>query len=263
MSTLDDVLADLEAESAQLEALVADLDEDGWRTPTPAEGWDVAHQVAHLAWTDETAVKAASDKEGWDAVVLQAIEDEYALTDNTAAEGAKASGAAILERWRASRKELADVLRGLPHGHKLPWFGPPMSATSMATARLMETWAHARDVADALGVSLPADDRVRHVVHIGVRARSFAFVNNGLVAPAEELRVELRLPGGDLLEYGPADAAQSVRGSAHDFALLVTQRCHRADTDLVAEGPDADRWLDIAQSFAGPSGSGREPKGAA
>ena len=56
MSTLDDVLADLEAESAQLEALVADLDEDGWRTPTPAEGWDVAHQVAHLAWTDETAV---------------------------------------------------------------------------------------------------------------------------------------------------------------------------------------------------------------
>ena len=81
MSTLDDVLADLEAESAQLEALVADLDEGGWRTPTPAEGWDVAHQVAHLAWTDETAVKAATDKEAWDAVVMQAFEDQFALTD--------------------------------------------------------------------------------------------------------------------------------------------------------------------------------------
>lgn len=261
MSTLDDVLADLEAESAQLEALVADLDEDGWRTPTPAEGWDVAHQVAHLAWTDETAVKAAVDKEAWDAVVLQAFEDQYALTDKTAAEGAAAPGAEILERWRRSRRELADALRSLPEGHKLPWFGPPMSATSMATARLMETWAHARDVADALGASLPADDRVRHVVHIGVRARNFAFANNGLDAPAEEFRVELRLPGGELLAYGPADAAQSVRGSAHDFALLVTQRCHRDDTDLLAEGPDADQWLDIAQSFAGPSGSGRPPKG--
>lgn len=261
MSTLDDVLADLEAESAQLEALVADLDEAGWRTPTPAEGWDVAHQVAHLAWTDETAVKAAVDKEAWDAVVLQAFEDQYALTDKTAAEGAAAPGAEILERWRRSRKDLADALRSLPEGHKLPWFGPPMSATSMATARLMETWAHARDVADALGARLPADDRVRHVVHIGVRARNFAFANNGLDAPAEEFRVELRLPGGELLAYGPADAGQSVRGSAHDFALLVTQRCHRDDTDLVAEGPDADRWLDIAQSFAGPSGSGRPPKG--
>ena len=83
-------------------------------------------------------------------------------------------------------------------------------------------------------------------------------------APAlavQGLGKRVRLPGGELLEYGPADATQSVRGSAHDFALLVTQRCHRADTDLVAEGPDADRWLDIAQSFAGPSGSGRAPKG--
>lgn len=263
MSTLDDVLADLEAESAQLEALVADLDEDGWRTPTPAEGWDVAHQVAHLAWTDETAVKAATDQQAWDAVVLQASEDQRALTDRTAAEGAQASGAEILERWRRSRRDLADALRSLPQGHKLLWFGPPMSATSMATARLMETWAHGRDVADALGASLPADDRVRHVAHIGVRARDFAFANNGLDAPAELFRVELRLPGGELLAYGPADAAQAVRGSAHDFALLVTQRCHRADTDLVGEGPDADRWLDIAQCFAGPSGSGREPKGVA
>jgi hypothetical protein len=32
------------------------------RTPTPAEGWDVATQVAHLIWTDEVAVLAATDK---------------------------------------------------------------------------------------------------------------------------------------------------------------------------------------------------------
>ena len=48
-----------------------------------------------------------------------------------------------------------------------------------------------------------------------------------------------------------------MRGSARDFCLLVTQRVNRADTDLEATGPDANRWLDIAQCFAGPSGAGR------
>jgi hypothetical protein len=39
----------------------------------------------------------------------------------------------------------------------------------------------------------------------------------------------------------------------------VTQRRHRADLDVVALGPDADEWLDIAQAFAGPPGTGRPP----
>jgi hypothetical protein len=48
-----------------------------------------------------------------------------------------------------------------------------------------------------------------------------------------------------------------VHGSAYDFALLVTQRAHRDDLDLTCTGADADRWLDIAQAFAGPPGAGR------
>ena len=55
-SVLESVLADLAAEGDRLDALVSGLDEAGWRTPTPAVGWDVAAQVAHLAWTDEVAV---------------------------------------------------------------------------------------------------------------------------------------------------------------------------------------------------------------
>jgi len=260
--TLDLVLADLGAEWAQLDALVAELpdDETGWRRPTPAAGWDVAHQVAHLAWTDEVALKAATDKQAWDASVMEAIADPDGYVDTAAAEGAAAAGAEILARWRASRRALADTLRDYPAGERIPWYGPPMSPTSMATARFMETWAHARDVADALGVRFEPADRVRHVAHLGIRTRGFAFANQGLAAPADPIHVSLVLPGGGLHEDGPADAEQSVRGSAYDFALLVTQRVHRADTDLVATGPDADRWLDIAQAFAGPAGTGREPR---
>ena len=255
------VLADLAAEGDRLEALVAPLDVQGWRTPTPAAGWDVAHQVVHLAWTDEAAVAAATDKEAWDALVLAALANPEGFADDEAARGAAAAPADILARWRTSRERLAAVLREVPDGTKLPWYGPPMSPTSMATARFMETWAHARDVADALGATPPADDSVRHVVHIGVRTRDFSFGSRGMDAPDEEFRVSLTLPGGDVVAYGPPDAAQTVTGSAYDFALLVTQRVHRDDTDLEAVGEDANAWLDVAQAFAGPSGDGRAPRG--
>ena len=55
-STLEVVLADLDAESARLGAVVRDAD---LRTPTPAAGWSVGAQVAHLAWTDTAATYAA------------------------------------------------------------------------------------------------------------------------------------------------------------------------------------------------------------
>jgi uncharacterized protein (TIGR03084 family) len=149
-------------------------------------------------------------------------------------------------------------LLNLPPGAKLPWYGPPMSAASMATARLMETWAHGQDIADALGVRRTPTARLRHVAHIGVRTRDFAYLNRGLPAPAEEFRVELMGPDGELWTWGPPDSPQRVTGPVLEFCLLVTQRVHLADTALVAVGPDAEQWLTIAQAFAGPHGPGRE-----
>ncbi|WP_224285699.1 maleylpyruvate isomerase family mycothiol-dependent enzyme, partial [Streptomyces sp. LS1784] len=64
---LGGLLADLRAESAVLDDLVAGLPPEGWARPTPAEGWTVAHQIAHLAWTDDWTVLAARDPEGFDA----------------------------------------------------------------------------------------------------------------------------------------------------------------------------------------------------
>ena len=56
---------------------------------------------------------------------------------------------------------------------------------------------------------------------------------------------------------GTRDATQRVTGSAEDFCALVTQRRPRGELDVVADGPDAQRWLEIAQAFAGPPGPGR------
>lgn len=261
MADATPVLDDLRAESEELDRLVAHLSAEQWRLPTPAPGWTIAHQIAHLAWTDRSALLAVTDADGFHALVEQALAAPGSFVDQGAEEGARLPPDELLTRWRTGREALDAALRAAPPGARFPWYGPPMSGASMATGRLMETWAHGQDVADALGVVRTPTDRLRHVVRIGVRARDFAFTVHGLPVPDEEFRVEVRGPSGELWTYGPEDAPQRVTGPALDFCLLVTQRAHRADLAVRAEGPDADRWLDIAQAFAGPPGTGRAPKG--
>jgi uncharacterized protein (TIGR03084 family) len=259
VAELDAVLADLAAESDELEALVAPLGEADWARATPAPGWTIAHQIAHLAWTDEAAVLAATDPDAFAVELQKAIANIDTFVDDAAAERSGLPPVQILAGWRAGRAALADALRAVPDGGKIAWFGPPMSAPSMATARLMETWAHGQDVHDALGVPRVPSARIRNVAHIGVRTRDYAFLLNSKPVPTEAFRIELTAPDGSLWTWGPDDATQRVTGSALDFALRVTQRRHRADLDLVAVGPDAEEWLDIAQAFAGPPGEGRAP----
>ncbi|MFI6354370.1 TIGR03084 family metal-binding protein [Streptomyces sp. NPDC050743] len=256
------VIDDLRAESEELDLLVAELNPGQWALPTPAPGWTVAHQIAHLAWTDRSALIAVTDADAFRALVGKALATPDSFVDEGAEEGARRTSAELLAAWREGRIALDRALREAPPGARFPWYGPPMSAASMATARLMETWAHGLDIADALGVARTPTDRLRHVARLGVRTRDFAHTVHGLTPPAEEFRVELVAPTGELWAYGPEDAPQRVTGPALDFCLLVTQRAHRVDLALSAVGPDADRWLDIAQAFAGPSGGGRPPKGA-
>ena len=253
MADLDDVLAALTAEGDELSDLVEPLAH--WSLPTPAEGWTVAHQIGHLAWTDDVSRIAATDAAAFDGVLAAAVQDPTGYVDNASAQWAARPD--LRAAWPAGRTALAQALAAVPAGVRLPWFGPPMSATSMATARLMETWAHGQDVADALGVIRAPTDRIRHVAHIGVRTRDFAYTIHGDAPPAEPFRVELVAPSGQVWTWGPEDATQRVSGPALDFCLRVTQRRHRDDLALVAEGPDADHWLDIAQAFAGAPGPGR------
>ena len=53
-----ELVADLSAEIDVVDSMVADLPESGWFASTPAVGWRVIDQVAHLFWTftDEDAV---------------------------------------------------------------------------------------------------------------------------------------------------------------------------------------------------------------
>jgi uncharacterized protein (TIGR03084 family) len=249
------VLADLRAEGDDLDAMVSVLPADGWARATPAEGWTIAHQIAHLAWTDEIALLAATDPAAFQAELERALPQIDGYVDRAAE--STSTRPDLHEHWTRSRAALANALAEVPDGRKLPWFGPPMSATSMATARLMETWAHGQDVADALGVSRTPTARLRNIAHIGVRTRDYAYLVNDRTPPAQPFRIELIAPDGDAWTWGPDDAADRLTGSALDFCLLVTQRRNPADLDLVAVGQDVNDWLGIAQAFAGPPGKGR------
>ncbi|GAA1350161.1 TIGR03084 family metal-binding protein [Streptomyces beijiangensis] len=262
MSDAAAVLDDLRDEGAELDLLVGGLTEREWASPTPAAGWTISHQIAHLAWTDAASLLAVTDGEAFAGEVEKALHAPESFVDEGAEAGALLPVDELLSWWRDGREQLQQALRTAPVGVRFPWYGPPMSVASMATGRLMETWAHGQDVADAVGVQRKPTARLRHVARIGVRARNFAFGVRGLEVPAEEFRVELVGPGGELWAYGPEGADQRVSGPALDFCLLVTQRAHRDDLALRASGADADRWLDIAQAFAGPAGTGRTPKGA-
>ncbi len=256
------LITDLAAEQAALDSVVAPLTLAEWDAPTPAAGWSVRDSIGHLHHFDEAAHLSATDPAGFarhrDELFAAAAEAD-GVDRLTLAFARAARPEDLLAAWREARAAMLERFGALAADDRLEWYGPPMSAMSFATARLMETWAHGQDVVDALGVERPATDRLRHIAHLGLRTRRFSYVVHGREAPAADVRVELQAPSGAVWEWGPPDAADSVRGTAVDFCLVVTQRRHVDDTGLAVLGPAAREWMGLAQAFAGGPGPGRPP----
>jgi uncharacterized protein (TIGR03084 family) len=251
------LLADLEAESADLDAMLAPLDPGQYLLGTPAEGWCISDQVSHLAYFDEAALQAVTDPGHFKVAAAQLMARGASFPDEVAARHRGTPGPELRAWLQRARQELIAGFAAADPATKLPWYGPDMSPASSVTARLMETWAHGQDIADALGVSRHPTQRLRHIAHIGVRTIGFSFALRGRPVPTQPVRVEIAAPDGGTWTWGPDDAADVVTGPALDFCLVVTQRRHPADTALVPAGPVATEWVSIAQAFAGAPGPGR------
>lgn len=251
---------DLREETRSLQRLLAGLDAQQWSTPTPAAGWTVQDQVHHLAFFDEATVLAVQDADRFrrEAAELTAPDDDFPDRLVRAQRGRTPEQSAA---WFArARTDLLGVATATAARARIPWYGPDMSITSALTARLMETWAHGQDVADALAVRRRPTDRLRHIAHLGVATRAFSFRLRGLAPPQDEVLVELIAPSGEIWQWGPPAADQRVTGTALDFALVVTQRRHLADTGLTVSGTQAGQWMSLAQAYAGRPGPGRAPR---
>lgn len=262
MPTIDDLCNDLTAEHETLDAIVSSLDEAGWSTPTPAEGWDVRDTVSHLTFFDEQATLAIDDPPAFEEHKAGLIAAAAAGEEPDVAFGRAMGRTALLDRWRSSRaglirRALQAAAESAGSSPRVAWYGPPMSMASFLSARIMETWAHGADIRDAVGVPLESSvtERLRHVCHLAYGARAFAFAVHGIDDPGDPVSLVVAAPGGTTWGWGPppSDSANVISGSALEVSLVFTQRRHPARTGVKAVGPTAELWLSVAQAFAGPA----------
>lgn len=180
-----EICDDLEAEQADLERVLSRLSAAQWEAQTPAPNWTVRDQVSHLGYFDRSGALAICNEAAFveDAARLASAEkqtQERALIDQSLVQGRLATGEELLAWWLKGAAGVVSALRRLGPKDRLPWYGPSMGARSFATARLMETWAHGQDIADALEQKRIPTERLRHIAHLGIAARPYAYTVNGL-----------------------------------------------------------------------------------
>ena len=273
MTSLPELLSDLDAEYTDLRRLVAPLAADApeWDRATPADGWAVRDQISHLAFFDDAGRMAIMEPEAFATFAEEAMARSGDPMAEHLARGRSIEGDALLSWWDGAHRGMMTAFAGADPTVRVPWFGPPMGVLSFISARLMETWAHGQDVADALGHERQPTDRLRHIAHLGVRARPFSYLVHGREIPTGRIDVVLVAPSGESWQWeaGTADdgatsasaSGARVSGTALDFCLVVTQRRNIADTGLAVDGELATDWMSVAQAFAGPPGPGRPAGG--
>lgn len=239
---------------AELAGLLADLGDDGWSSASRCDGWSVADVVLHLAQTDEMAVASLRGAFG------------EVLSEMTSGLGPTADvdeGAAMMverergrptteigRRWQASAEQLVRSLETVDARQRVVWVAGELSARTLATTRLAECWIHTGDVAEALEVSMPASDRLRHVAYLAWRTLPYAFARAGreLGGP---VAFELRGPDGTTWDYVPeSEPRTTIRGDAVELCLVAARRAEPAETSLVGAGPDAEAVLELVRTYA-------------
>ncbi len=251
METIVTALVDQQAE---LSGLLASLDEAGWERASRCEGWTVSDVVLHLAQTNEMAIASATGEFATSLGTLTAgtgpaasVEDGAGLM--VAAERGQ-PGPAVRDRWQASVDGLDAALRRCDPHQRVMWVAGLLSARTLATTRLAETWIHTGDVAAGLGVELAPTDRLRHVARLAWRTLPYAFTSAGrsLSGP---VAFELVGPSGEHWDFLPDEPVSTViRGEGVDLCLVAARRAEPSGVNLRGEGPDADAVLELVRTFA-------------
>jgi len=247
MAGMEGPVAELEAEHNDLDAFLSELNDDEWLTPTPAAGWDVRDQVAHLADTNEICVDTINGGPRPLNEYAQSFVSPEAFTQSGVDKGRAMKPGDVLDWWRTSAKANRVALLAKDVRDRVPW-GLGMSAKMMATARLMETWAHAGDCREALGLSRSATPRLKSVAFLTLRAVPYALSYAKVEQPSGTLRAELTY-NGETWMLGPDDADNVIAGDALEFCRLGIRRIKRAQTELKASGPLAEAALDNLRAF--------------
>lgn len=253
-----EILSDLVAEQQHLDQFLQGVPDRAWRASTPAEGWTILDQVAHLAYVEVLAAEVLA--EGPERMAREGIVDVDEWTARHVAGFRGMRHQEVLERWRFGRADVVEALSHMTAKERIPWVLGDLSAKAFAAMRLMETWAHGLDIKAALlGRITPDPDveddpladtaRLRHVVWLAQRSFPYAFRVAGEEYPDAGVRVEVLGPGYELWRYGPAETDQVVKGLAGEFARVAVRRQRAAETGLKAVGEHAETALLVVRCF--------------
>ncbi len=245
---------DLLAEADELHGFLRTLEAADWERETGFMSWTPWDVVAHLHFFDRVSLLALQGREAFtrrrDELVALMMKGETSK-QMARRELGPVPPDELLARWHASCRDMATQLGESDPERRLPWFGPDMGVRMFTTARLMETWAHGQEIYDLKRVERVPTDRLRHVCVIGVKTFGWTFANRRLEVPGPPPHVRLIAPSGAIWEWNQGSSSGRVEGTALDFCQVVTQVRNVADTRLRVTGEVAQRWMAIAQCFAG------------
>lgn len=244
-------VAALADQHAELSGFLADLDDNGWQRPSRCDGWNVCDVVLHLAQTNELATASARGRMAEAIADLAGAGGGGSVDDGAGSLVARERGhpgSAVRDRWETSADVLVRRLDDIDPHQRLEWVAGRLSARTLTATRIAETWIHAGDVGAAFGWMPAATDRLWHVARLAWRTIPYAFARadrevSGAVA------FELRGPNGDLWSFTPdSGAATTVRGDALELCMVAAQRARPEDTSLRVDGPDP--VLELVRTYA-------------
>jgi uncharacterized protein (TIGR03084 family) len=240
-----EILSDLVAEQQFLDQFLQRISLKDWDRATPAKGWTIRDTISHLADSEELAAAAISGTA--DLAPYRSNENLDELNQVAVVKGRKMRPQDVIEWWRGGRAKVVEPLSHMKASQRIEWFSGSISARTLATTRLMETWAHGLDIYSAMKAEIEDTQRIRHICWLGWKTLPYAF------KLADEdyvpIRVEVIGPGYAKWVYGPEDAADVIKGSASDFARLVVRRITPDKTRLRVTGDGAEKAMKLARAY--------------
>lgn len=247
----------LRREATRISEIGSALSTEEWSLDTPAEGWTVTDQFAHLTSVYQLAASAVQEPEAFRELLKSLSED---FTANVAAAMAPLAALPpdeLLTTWNETAAATTAAFEGADPERVVPWLVSPIPVGILAMAGVTEAFAHGQDIRDAVGREWADFGDLRIVAEFAYHTRTFGYDVRGRRAPAKPLTFDLVGPGGEEWTIGDQPATNVVRGPASDFALLVTRRRHPDDLDLEGTTEFARDWMHVAQAYRGPAGEGR------
>ena len=249
------VAEDLIKEGEIINEFLKTLKPKDWNKNTDFKNWTPRDIIAHLHYFDLLSLASVNEKNEFNKgkkLFIDCFNNGKSSQEIDAERFKNVSSHELQKNWYTTFTSLSKILGNSDPKIRLSWFGPDMGLKMFTTARYMETWAHLQAIYDLMEQQRIFTDRIFNVATIGVKTFEWTFINRKLPIPGFPPFLRLKAPSGEIWEWNKPSKSNSIEGDALDFCFVVTQVRNVADTTLNIKGQVANKWLSIAQCFAGP-----------